>query len=92
MGLTVIKRDGSIVPFDKNKIIAAISKAGFIDSVLVEKIASDIENTKKKSLPVEQIQDMVEKKLMDLLREENKKVILAINKYDEAGQEVMAKE
>lgn len=29
----------------------------------------------------------VEKKLMDLLREENKKVILAINKYDEAGQE-----
>ena len=29
----------------------------------------------------------VEKKLMDLLRESNKKVILAINKYDEAGQE-----
>ena len=28
----------------------------------------------------------VEKKLMDLLRESNKKVILAINKYDEAGQ------
>ncbi len=29
----------------------------------------------------------VEKKLLDLLKEENKKVILAINKYDEAGQE-----
>lgn len=29
----------------------------------------------------------VEKKLMTLLKESNKKVILAINKYDEAGQE-----
>ncbi|MCR5328945.1 MAG: GTPase Era [Saccharofermentans sp.] len=29
----------------------------------------------------------VEKKLMDLLKQSNKKVILAINKYDEAGQE-----
>ena len=28
----------------------------------------------------------VEKKLMDLLKQSNKKVILAINKYDEAGQ------
>lgn len=29
----------------------------------------------------------VEKKLMELLKDSNKKVILAINKYDEAGQE-----
>lgn len=64
MSLTVIKRDGSVVPFNKNKIISAVSKAGFIDSIVIEKIASDIENTRKKSLTVEEIQNAVEKKLM----------------------------
>ena len=38
----VKKRDGSIVPFEKQKIINAIGKAGFVKEGIKEKI--DVEN------------------------------------------------
>lgn len=69
----VIKRDGSKVEFNKQKIVAAIIKAfreqyNSADSDMMscaEKIANEIEgNSEYKELHVEEIQDMVEKKLM----------------------------
>ena len=71
--MTVIKRDGRKVNFDKSKIKNAILKA--MESVnnynfdLADKIASEIENSvdkmaTTKSITVEEIQDIVEKKLM----------------------------
>jgi len=51
----IVKRDGTKVPFDKDKIIAAIS-AAFIEvegdcyhDAFVEQIATDIEETVKAS-------------------------------------------
>lgn len=65
----VVKRDGRIIPFNKQKIINAITQAMNRTSVeedieLASKIAESISKTDKKKLEVEQIQDMVEKKLM----------------------------
>lgn len=64
----VIKRDGSTVPFDKDKIVIAIEKAmadtdAGVDKELAEKIANRIQmlNTNKS---VEEIQDLVESSLM----------------------------
>lgn len=62
--MKVIKRDGRKVDFNKDKIIQAISKSGFIKEDLKEKIASEIENLNRKEISVEEIQDLVEKKLM----------------------------
>ena len=68
--MNVIKRDGTMVPFDKNKIINAINAAFIeVDGKLyetdtAEDIASDIENTWKDYVSVEEIQDMVEDYLM----------------------------
>ena len=67
----VMKRDGSIVPFDKNKIINAIAKANAevpenaqldleVITIIADKIASDERDT----IYVEHIQDAVEKYLM----------------------------
>lgn len=64
MALEVLKRDGTIVPFDKDKIISAISKAGYVDDITKAKIALEIANHKNPLITVEIIQDMVEKKLM----------------------------
>ena len=62
--MNVLKRDGSLVPFDKNKIISAISRAGYVDEVTKNRIALEIESLKSPVIPVETIQDLVEKKLM----------------------------
>ena len=69
---TVLKRNGNYVPFDKNKIIAAISKAFLeVDGCLYETdtiidIATDIEKycSDKDIISIEQIQDKVEEYLM----------------------------
>ena len=65
--MKVIKRDGREVEFDKNKIVMAIMSAmkrcnedGFD---FANKIADEIE-AKNRDLSVEEIQDIVEKKLM----------------------------
>lgn len=62
----VLKRDGNVVPFDRHKIIQAISKAGFVEDYIKTKIANEIENAipSEGTISVETIQDMVEKKLM----------------------------
>lgn len=60
----VKKRDGRIVPFNKNKIITAISKAGFVPADLKNKIAEEIEAIDKECLGIEEIQNMVEDSLM----------------------------
>ena len=68
--MNVIKRDGTMVPFDKNKIINAINAAFMeVDGKLyetdtAEDIADDIEGTWKDYILVEEIQDMVEDYLM----------------------------
>lgn len=75
--MKVIKRDGQKVDYDENKIEVAISKAN--QSVKgkkkasmkeIEKIAKDItkefENAKRKEIDIEEIQDKVEKKLMQI--------------------------
>lgn len=66
--MKVTKRDGRMVQFDKNKIVSAISAAfqstknidGLEDA---QKIADSIESLNK-DLSVEEIQDIIEKKLM----------------------------
>lgn len=62
--MQVVKRDGRIEPFNQNKIVEAISKAGHVPQDLREKIASEIQAMNKPQITVEEIQDIVEKKLM----------------------------
>lgn len=73
--MNVIKRDGSIVPFQKQKIVDAIMKASNevevayqVQPYTAEKIAETIyewSQALKGQVTVEGIQDMVEKLLMD---------------------------
>lgn len=72
----VTKRDGRVVAFDKTRIENAIRKAflevGNIsedDSKLIEKIVDEVASIKK-DLSVEQIQDIVEEKLMKSRRKD----------------------
>ena len=60
----VKKRDGRVVPFEKEKIVTAISKAGKVDEVTKDKIADEIENLGREEITIEEIQDIVERKLM----------------------------
>lgn len=62
--MDVVKRDGRVVPFDKKRIVYAISKAGFVPDDVKQKIAQEIEKLERKTISVEEIQDLVEKKLM----------------------------
>ncbi|MFH0732795.1 MAG: anaerobic ribonucleoside-triphosphate reductase [Candidatus Omnitrophota bacterium] len=71
---SVKKRDGSVVPFDKSKIIDAIYKAavsvGGEDRILAEELASAVElflhKTYGPATPsIEEIQDIVEKVLIE---------------------------
>ncbi len=73
----VIKRDGSLVEFDRGKIILALSNAfKEVDNELTEdsvniinKISDSITNSHK-TLTVEEIQDMIENKLMSSSRKD----------------------
>ena len=66
MSITVIKRDGRLVPFDETKITLAISKALKCSPqdlvVLINEITSQITQPK---ISVEEIQDLVEKALIN---------------------------
>jgi len=63
--LKIKKRDGSLVGFNKDKIITAISKAGYVDDYTKENIAEYIERIAKETeMTVEDIQNIVEEKLM----------------------------
>lgn len=63
--MKIKKRDGSLVDFNKDKIITAISKAGYVDDYTKENIAEYIERIAKETeMTIEDIQNIVEEKLM----------------------------
>lgn len=71
--MKVIKRDGHIVDYDKEKIITAISKANEevpeecrVTDADIKKIVKYIESLNKKRILVEDIQDIIELKLMEI--------------------------
>ena len=71
--MKVIKRDNSVVDFDRSKIAKAIGKANEavdeeerITATQIEEIVDDISRRHRTRLLVEDIQDMVEEKLMEL--------------------------
>lgn len=70
--MKIIKRDGKIVNYDRNKIYIAISKANSevlesqkITNEKIEEIIDYIEGLNKKRMLVEDIQDIIENKLME---------------------------
>ena len=79
---TVVKRDGRIVGFNREKIAAAIRKAMLTtengeDDILVSKIVDRIEFRGNEQSSVEEIQDMVEMELMASPRKEVAKKYIA---------------
>lgn len=78
MVVEVIKRDGRKEKFNRNKIRDAVLHAfksvdksiTHDDLVIAEKIADEISNLKKKNMGVEEIQDIVENKLMQSSRKD----------------------
>ena len=69
--MKVVKRDGRIVDYDRNKIMMAIRKANVeveecerISEDKIESIIAGIEGLKRDQMQVEDIQDMIEQKLM----------------------------
>lgn len=71
--MKVIKRDGRAVDYDREKIKIAINKANNevnsderVSDKQIENIIRYIESLKKKRILVEDIQDIIEQKLMDL--------------------------
>ncbi len=93
----VIKRDGSVVPFEKSKISTAIEKAmrevydgGMSDDEIAAKandyadmVIKKIEETGKDKINVEQIQDIVEQVLMSVDPKTAKSYIIYRNKRAE---------
>jgi len=68
----VIKRNGNTVPYDANKIFVAISKANQevaeperASETDIKAIIADLEQLQEKTLPIEEIQDFVESKLIE---------------------------
>lgn len=69
--MRVIKRDGRVTDYDRNKIIAAIRKANVevedfekLSEEKMENIVASIESMKRDTINVEDIQDIIEQKLM----------------------------
>ena len=78
----VIKRDGRIVEFNNQKIVAAILKAMSVteqgeDIILAAQIADKISKSEKDEMSVEEIQDCVEMELMNSPRKETAKRYIA---------------
>ncbi|MBR1815626.1 MAG: anaerobic ribonucleoside-triphosphate reductase [Lachnospiraceae bacterium] len=70
--MKVIKRDGHTVTYDRSKIVTAIQKANAevepcekISDEKIEEIVQGIEAKNRKRMLVEDIQDIIEQKLMD---------------------------
>ena len=69
--MRVIKRDGRTVEYDRNKILIAIRKANAevdtferVNDDMIDGIVAGIENMKRDTMQVEDIQDIIEQKLM----------------------------
>ncbi len=100
----VVKRDGRVVDFNNQKIVAAILKAMNVtdsgeDIVLAAKIADVIGKRAEESMSVEQIQDCVEFELMKSPRKEvarkyiayrNKRNMARKARSNEIFQEIIA--
>ncbi len=70
--MQIQKRDGRIVPYEEEKIIAAIRKANNevedqyrADEKLIQEILTDVEQEDKSRLTVEHVQDMIEQHLVE---------------------------
>lgn len=104
--MKVIKRDGKIVEFDANKIMEAISGAnrdvkGREKASIANKkeIVKYIKALNKETIAVEEIQDIVEKQLMELgkfelakqyiVYREKKNIVRAINTTDDEIKELI---
>lgn len=79
---TVVKRDGRVVGFNEEKIMAAIRKAMLHteqgeDSTLIRRITDRISCKGEEQMTVEQIQDLVEVELMNSPRKEVAKKYIA---------------
>ncbi|WP_047381321.1 anaerobic ribonucleoside-triphosphate reductase [Cetobacterium sp. ZWU0022] len=90
----VIKRDGSTVRFDKSRIVRAITmsftqKEKAVNAELIEKIATQIENLDTPKMHVEDIQDLVVKKLMG---SSEKDIALSYQEYRTIKNELRKKE
>ena len=88
--MKIVKRDGRIVEYDSNKIRIAINKANqevpeecMVSSKEIENIIRSIERLKKKRMLVEDIQDIIEEKLMALGKYELAKIYI-IYRYTRA--------
>ncbi len=89
--MKVVKRDDSVVEFDKNKIIRAIKKAN--DSLehdedkatdaQIGAIVDEIASLRRRRILVEDIQDMVEEKLMEIQKFQLMKAYI-IYRYERA--------
>lgn len=69
--MKIQKRDGRVVPYEAEKIVAAIGKANNeveekerASEAIIEEILSDVEKLQKDKLTVERIQDMIEEDLV----------------------------
>ena len=74
--MKVIKRDGTIVDYDRSKIVTAIEKANQevpeadrIDRESIDAIIDEIEAMKRPRMLVEDIQDLVEQGSMNACKE-----------------------
>ncbi len=88
--MKVIKRDGQTVDFDRSKIVVAIQKANHaveedqrVSDEQIEAIVQYIEGKNRQRLLVEDIQDMVEFKLMEFQKFELSKAYI-IYRYTRA--------
>ncbi len=75
--MKIVKRDGRIVDYDSEKILLAIGKANNeveeshkISIKQIEKIIAYIESLNKKRILVEDVQDIIEQKLMEFKKYE----------------------
>lgn len=88
----VRKRNGAVVPFDKQRIVSAVNKAfEEVDGTVYENdtatsIAEDIYNSTDKVVNVEEIQDMVESMLMGSERKDVAKAYIRYRYKREVGR------
>jgi len=71
--MIIVKRDGRKVEYDSNKIIVALSSANKdvkgkdkLSRSGIEEVIKEIESKNKSSMNVEEVQDIIERKLMEL--------------------------
>ena len=81
--MKVVKRDGQIVPYDRQKIVIAISKANAeveeserVNDKQIKEIIKRVESTKKERLLIEDIQDIIEEGLVNFNKYELSKAYM----------------